>query len=259
MHGHAYQRKLLKEALTAEGPKAILLQGPDGSGKYSCALEAARDVSSDEDTQECGTGVEAARDAVAFCRDEPISSPRRIVLVRDVDRLSDAAQDAWLKSLEEPHGRLAVVGVSSDPSGMHPALLSRFRNVIVFGRLSDEDIRSYADSMGAVDDFAVAWCDGLPGMYGLLASSPGAKFLLAALDALDRGGSVFDLDLPDLLSECSKPDPRSVVVHVCRRYARLHSGPVGRAAAAYAASISRVQSANAEIHFQRHMALASRM
>lgn len=259
MHGHDSQLQVLSSLLASPGPRAILLRGPDKVGKFSAALEAARSLSSEEDLHICEDGVDGAREGVAFCRDEPISSPRRIVLIRDVDRLSDAAQDAWLKSSEEPHSRLAIIAVSADPGGMHPALLSRFRDVVSFSSLSPQDILSYAESTGTVDDFALGWCDGSPGLYNLISSTPGAKELLASLESLASGSPFFDVPLPDLLSECSKPDPRSVVIQICRKFSRLHPDKIGRASLAFAADISRISSANAEIHFQRRMVSSSRV
>jgi len=182
-------------------PHALLLTGPPGIGK---ALLAQRLIarlactSSPIDARPCGEcpgcrqvaaathpdlfavsapdrrkketrkkeiGIDRARELKRFVQLHAVVAPRKMALVDDADRLSLAAQNALLKTLEEPPGQALIVLVTASPGGLLPTVRSRCQR-IACRPLSDAQVRTVLEGGGmAADDAAAltAVADGSPG------------------------------------------------------------------------------------------------
>jgi hypothetical protein len=87
--------------------------------------------------------VESIRDAKTFLSRFPAEARRRVVLVEHAELLSEQAQNALLKTFEEPNGSSAIILVSSRFGNIKDTILSRsFR--VVFPLVSEEDVRNGA-------------------------------------------------------------------------------------------------------------------
>jgi DNA polymerase-3 subunit delta' len=79
--------------------------------------------------------VDQVRDLVGEIAGAPFEARRRVFVIDDAHTMNDAAQNALLKSLEEPPPRSHVILVSSAGSGLRPTIRSRCQR-LRFGPLS---------------------------------------------------------------------------------------------------------------------------
>lgn len=224
--GHAEILARLLAALDRDDlPHALLFTGPAGIGKSRAALIlAAHTACMNDGTRPCGTcapcrqvlagshpdlqivtlprgkkeiGVDRARALKHFVHLRSVSARRKVAIVDDADRLSIAAQNALLKTLEEPPGHALLVLVSASPGGLLSTVRSRCQR-IVFQPLSEDEVRDVLERCGldgAEARRCAAQSDGSPGrvlqQQELWEEGERAKLLnvLADLDSA-RYGSV---------------------------------------------------------------------
>ena len=174
--GHEPIRRLIARAVARDRlPPCLLLTGPDGVGKRRVALalaellnceavripetgglpalpdacgvcapcqRIARGVHTDVITIEPGeTGsikIDAVRTAVNQAAFRPFEGRRRVVIIDDADRLVPAAQNALLKTLEEPPAASVFLLVTSRPHLLLPTVRSRCPALRFGGLPSDE-------------------------------------------------------------------------------------------------------------------------
>jgi DNA polymerase-3 subunit delta' len=85
--------------------------------------------------------VDQVRDLVGEIAGSPFEARRRVFVIDDAHTMNEAAQNALLKSLEEPPPRSHVVLVTSSPSGLRQTIRSRCQT-LRFGPLSRETVAS---------------------------------------------------------------------------------------------------------------------
>lgn len=198
--GHARQRALLERALTrgALNP-SLLLTGPAGVGKASLALRLAAALQCDApspwacgacppcrkvarglhpDLREITQAVnpetgKAKRDIVVDQVREAVIAPlalppyegrRLIFLIDPADALNANAQNALLKSLEEPPAYVQFLLITAAPAALLPTVRSRCQ-VVSFGPLGEADTRraAAAAGLGAEAGRALEAAAGAPG------------------------------------------------------------------------------------------------
>jgi DNA polymerase III subunit delta' len=167
--GHAQPRALLLRAVVARSvPQSLLFDGPDGVGKRTTALALASAINCphpDIDGDACGdcsscrriaraqhpdivslvpnekgtTTVEMARDVIGQAGYRPFEARRRVVIIDEADSLQPAAQNALLKTLEEPPPSSMFVLVTARPDSLLQTVRSRCPRVR-FGRLGPADL-----------------------------------------------------------------------------------------------------------------------
>ena len=74
-------------------------------------------------------GIEPIRELVAGLALFPVEGGRRVALVEGADRMNEAAQNALLKTLEEPPARTHVILAAAEDSGLLPTIRSRCATV----------------------------------------------------------------------------------------------------------------------------------
>jgi DNA polymerase-3 subunit delta' len=220
--GHGAWKRYFAEAIRAEQlAHAYLLLGPAGAGKWTFVRAlVARILCIGPGGSACGTcgpclrfaagthpditlldvveegerglGVEAARERVvdAF-RLRPHEAPYRIVAINDAERMESAAQNALLKTLEEPPPRSLLFLVAASTNGLLDTVLSRCF-LLRFGPVPADELRAAlrARGLGEHDaDNAIQLANGLPG-FALAATGDAdrlpavaRKFLAGQLDA----------------------------------------------------------------------------
>ncbi len=175
VRGHAAVRRLLARAVARDRlPPSLLLSGPDGVGKRQVAVglaellncDAVRDTGSSAGAPEsCGecapcrriargahadvlvvapgdTGtirVDAVRGMVEQAAFRPFEGRRRVVIVDDADRLVAEAQNALLKTLEEPPPASVFLLVTHRPHLLLPTVRSRCPE-LRFGSLATDEV-----------------------------------------------------------------------------------------------------------------------
>jgi len=92
-----------------------------------------------------GIRVDDVREVVRMLAMAPVEGARRVVIFRDADEMTEQAQNALLKSLEEPPEHTLFILTARRPDRLLPTVLSRSR-VIRFGPLPAETIAAYLTS-----------------------------------------------------------------------------------------------------------------
>ena len=170
--GHRPVLELLARA-TARGtlPPSLIFAGPEGVGKRRTATALAQalncdsPIESDGGRDACGacapckriargvhadvlviepgeTGsikIEQVREAIDRSSYRPFEGRRRLVVVDGADALVDVAQEALLKTLEEPPPASVFVLITSRPDILLPTVRSRCQR-LRFGPLSAADV-----------------------------------------------------------------------------------------------------------------------
>ncbi|HUF48534.1 MAG TPA: DNA polymerase III subunit delta' [Vicinamibacterales bacterium] len=167
--GHGHVRNLLRQAV-AKGrvPQSLLFAGPDGVGKRAVAVALAQALNcpSRTDGDACGRCPTCQRishgthsDVVLLDRGDeasikikalrervldlvgyrPFEGARRVFIIDPADDLTTEAQDALLKTLEEPPPSVVLILIASSPDTLLPTIQSRCRR-LRFGPLSETDV-----------------------------------------------------------------------------------------------------------------------
>jgi DNA polymerase III subunit delta' len=233
VHGH--QRTWARLAALVDAnrlPHALLFLGPPGVGKALVAQRLAARLACTSQSPPCGEcpgclqvaagshpdlrligapnaggrreartkkeiGIDQARELKRFVALRAIAAPRKLAIIDDADRLSIAAQNALLKTLEEPPGQALLILVTASPGALLTTVRSRCQRV-AFQPLTDTEVRAALAGAGLAPDEAaglVERAEGSPGRALALRSTWAAddqaevRALLAALEG-GRYGSV---------------------------------------------------------------------
>ncbi len=146
--------KLIKSGNLAQ---AYLFYGDEGVGKLTFARDLATAVERgkwEETTaplldahflfpgEKGSIGIDVINEAKNFLWQKPVVSPKRFLLVADSEALTDEAQGALLKVVEEPPPHALIVFVARTCETLLPPLLSRLTR-IYFPRLPEREIKRF--------------------------------------------------------------------------------------------------------------------
>jgi len=133
----------MAEALNCLAPRKTGTFETDACGECASCRRIARMVHADVVVLEPGeTGTiktDAARDVIDRANYRPFEGRRRAVIVDDADALMEPAQNALLKTLEEPPQASVFILVSSMPDSLLPTVRSRCRP-LRFGDLTPAEV-----------------------------------------------------------------------------------------------------------------------
>ncbi len=169
--GHRHLLELIARAsVRGTLPPSLIFAGPEGVGKRMAAVALAQVMNClagdrTEAADACGTcaacrriarGVHAdvllvepgdtgtikidqVRDAIERAAYRPFEGRRRVVIVDNAESLNAEAQNALLKTLEEPPTASTFILVTSRPDMLLPTVVSRCQR-LRFGRLAPAEI-----------------------------------------------------------------------------------------------------------------------
>jgi DNA polymerase-3 subunit delta' len=209
--GHRHLLDLVAAAAArASLPPSVIFAGPEGVGKRSAAFALAQFLNcpTPQTGDACGacasctriarlvhadvllvepgdTGVikvDQVREVIERTGYRPFEGRRRVVIIDDADAMLSEAQNALLKTLEEPPASSMFVLVTSQPDELLPTVRSRCQR-LRFGRLSAGDVATVlmrAHGYSAADAHAAA--SAADGSLGLALES-GSDALVEAREA----------------------------------------------------------------------------
>lgn len=126
-------------------------------------------------------GIDAVRSTISRLSFKPRSSPFSVLVVRSAHTLSEEAQQAILKTLEEPVGKSRIIVETQEPYSLLPTILSRCHIV----RLTDAQ---------ATDQSNTELSECLKTVEQLLHSSVGERFKYIDTIAKTRDDALIFVD-----------------------------------------------------------------
>lgn len=179
--GHEQIKEHMQAAIRDKKPfHAYLFQGEEGVGKEALARTFAAGLqcqseSTDKPCKECvscrqmesgnqpdviwvtrekaSLGVDEIREQLCNTMDiKPFSSPYKIYLVLEAEKMTEAAQNALLKTIEEPPEYGIVILMTSNISALLPTIQSRCLTM-EFRPLSTAVVESYVKEHCQVPDY----------------------------------------------------------------------------------------------------------
>ena len=142
--------------------------------------------------------VDQIRDLIGEIAGAPFEARRRVFVIDDAHTMNEAAQNALLKSLEEPPPRSHVVLVTSSPQGLRQTIRSRCQ-LLRLGPLPARVVASVLVEEGCAADEAARLgrlADGSVGAAAALESEAYVRMreallgVLESLDGLDAVGRI---------------------------------------------------------------------
>jgi DNA polymerase III subunit delta' len=119
----------LAQALNCLQPQSLSSGSADACGRCSACRRIARGVHPDVFAIEPGDSgsikIDQVRDVIERTGYRPFEGRRRVVIIDEADALVAAAQNALLKTLEEPPGSSIFVLVTARPDSLLPTVRSR--------------------------------------------------------------------------------------------------------------------------------------
>lgn len=118
---------------------ALLLAGPEGSGKKGAAEAVARDVlESDAENhpdliriapEKNAIKIESVRDLIGRVALKPVSAGKVVVIVEEADAMTTGAANALLKTLEEPPPYVLFLLLTERPDELPATIRSRCQRI----------------------------------------------------------------------------------------------------------------------------------
>ena len=166
--GHTKIRNVLRSLAERDTiGQSYVFFGPESVGKRLCVLEFAATLCGEPDfipteekphpfdvmilrpetetkrgvTKEKALSAESARESIHFLSRFPVSGKYRVLIIEDAHKLSIAAQNALLKTLEEPNETAILLFVTHEIGSLLPTLLSRVEK-IRFSFVPEETMRT---------------------------------------------------------------------------------------------------------------------
>lgn len=194
--GHAPQVKTLLQMLAEDRlPHALCFAGPEGIGKRTLAcllvgFDICEQKPSSEQLQRCGQcpgckkfagashpdlvfvepdgatiKIDQVRDILQQVRFHPLFAKRRWIIIDQADRLTEQAQNALLRTLEEPNEHTHFILIVEAFDQLLQTIRSRSQ-LVRFSTLPASDVTAVLDAKGVTPEHlvdALALAHGAPG------------------------------------------------------------------------------------------------
>jgi DNA polymerase-3 subunit delta' len=222
--GQEHAGELMEMALAQDRiSHAYIFSGPDGAGKTIFALEFAKALlcrkpgaPHDSECAECRSvetnnhpdfdlveaqegkrsiTIEQVRRLISVLNRHPMQSQRRVVILREADRLGIEAANALLKTLEEPASFAILILTTALPRNLPDTIRSRCQD-LRFAPLSAEHVHTILSARPDIDPAEVA-------LAARIAQGSAGR----AIRALESGCISFHLALLERVLALPEEDP----------------------------------------------------
>lgn len=202
--GHQKVIKLLDKAITKNSVShAYLFCGPEHLGKFTIALDFARRLAGggaginpdlvivkSEIEEKKGVikkldiKVEQIRDMQHQLSLTATGGKYKVAIIDDADRMNKTAQNAMLKTLEEPNEKVILILVARDEKRLLPTIMSRCQR-IKFGPVGAKELKAALTPGESGGGEILFWSLGRPGlMFSLMNDAKEINFRKQALQEL---------------------------------------------------------------------------
>jgi len=162
MIGHyKWQEALQNLAKKNDLGHGVIFFGPEGVGKKTFAISLANFLEHGDFSESSGLctdlklvepvgktlGIDEAREVRGWLSQTPLNSPRRTVIINNAHQLTTQAQNALLKTIEEPPKHSFIILVARDHDLLLPTLASRLPKMY-FGRLRVKEVAAWLEDKG---------------------------------------------------------------------------------------------------------------
>ena len=141
--GNPLAKKLLESlVLTDHIAPTLLFSGPNGVGKKQFALAFAKKLLKEgaradlllmtPDEKNDLHSIESIRNLILEATLPPLESTRRFFIIDEVEKMTPAASNALLKTLEEPPSQSHFILVTQGPDALLPTIVSRCQKIDFF-------------------------------------------------------------------------------------------------------------------------------
>ena len=155
--------------------------------------------------------VDQVRDLIAEITGAPFEARRRVFVIDDAHTMNEAAQNALLKSVEEPPPRSHVILVSAAPLGLRQTIRSRCQ-ILRFGPLTRASVAAHlAEQRGVPEGEArtqAALAGGSLGAALAFESESYGRMREGLVDVLERAEAldpVARMEAAETLEQCEDP------------------------------------------------------
>ena len=208
---------------------AYILSGEEGSGRSSLAFCFAKTLQCEEGgTDSCDnctschqmdTGnhpdvifvshakpnlisVDEIREQVVNSMDiKPYSSRYKIFIIKDCEKMNDQAQNALLKTIEEPPEYGIIILITNNPDKLLPTIRSRCIEIAT-KPVREKDIKDYLTNTCGIDseraEFAIEYAQGNLGKAISLATNEEYQGLINSVIELET--HIFEMDMEEIVS-----------------------------------------------------------
>ena len=158
-------------------------------------------------------GIEAVREAIRFLWQTPFASPYRVIFL-DGDAMTPEAQNALLKTAEEPPARGIILVGAQTPETLVTPLASRLEKFYISPAISSPSPLSPRGRVGVGDDLAKKF---------LLADAKARKDITKAVASDERAEAVSEF-VEALLIECRRDSLKnfSLMREILNRWTKIN-------------------------------------